>query len=179
MSRGDPLGLLDVFIGGAMDSTSRIVASYQQAYAAAYPDRASSYFEWTQGSAVIAAIQAARSKNKCEPINIVGHSYGGSTAATVSQALKNAGINVNALITIDPVSRGWSRVAGAAGNWVDVNAAPSSSNGFGGDSWAALGGKWGSWPNGQANSYYTAPFHHNESPRLSWRPVGVSQAGMA
>lgn len=160
-----------------MDGTSRIVASYQQAYATAYGDRASSYFEWDQASKVIEAVQAARRRNKCEPINIVGHSYGGSTAASVSRALKAAGIDVNLLVTVDRVSRIWSRGPGAAGTWVNVNAAPSSSNGFSGDSWAAMGGKWGDWPNGKANTYYEAPFHHNEFAKmLEFAPPGGRSA---
>lgn len=115
---------------------------------------------------VIEAVLAARGKNKCEPINIVGHSYGGSTAASVSRALKEAGIDVNLLVTVDPVSRVWSRAPGAAATWVNVNATPSSSNGFTGDAWAALGGKWDDWPNGKANLYYRAPFHHNEFAKM-------------
>jgi RHS repeat-associated protein len=176
-SRVDPAGLFDVFVGGAMDGTSRIVASYQQAYSIAYPGRSSSYFEWDQTNQIIEAVQAARRKNKCEPINLVGHSYGGSTAASVSRALKAAGIDVNLLVTVDPVSRIWSRGAGAAGTWVNVNAAPSSSNGFSGDSWATLGGKWGDWPNGKASSHYGAPFHHNEFGRMfEFAPPGGSSA---
>ncbi|MGM9482954.1 RHS repeat-associated core domain-containing protein [Roseateles sp. NT4] len=177
LSRSDSLGLLDVFVGGAMDGTSRIVASYQEAYAAAYADRASSYFEWDQGNMAIEAILAARLKNKCEPINIIGHSYGGSTAASISRALREAGIDVNLLVTVDPVSRVWSRGAGAAGTWANVNATPSSSNGFTGDAWAALGGKWGDWPKGKANPYYQAPFHHNEfASMLEFVPPGGKSA---
>lgn len=177
LSRSDSLGLLDVFVGGAMDGTSRIVASYRDAYAAAYADRASSYFEWDQGSTAIEAILAARRNNKCEPINIIGHSYGGSTAASISRALKEAGIDVNLLITVDPVGRIWSRGPGAAGTWANVNAAPSSSNGFTGDAWASLGGKWGDWPKGKANPYYEAPFHHNEfGSMLEFVPPGGKSA---
>lgn len=140
LSYSDPRGLLDIFVGGAGDSRSRIVASYQQAYAQANPGRSSLYFEWDQLAQLIEAVRAARERNKCEPINIVGHSYGGSGAASASRDLQAAGVDVNALVTIDPVSRWWSRGPGAAANWVNVNAAPSSSNGFAGDTWASWGG---------------------------------------
>jgi RHS repeat-associated protein len=177
VSRIDSNGLLDVFIGGAMDGTTRIVASYQQAYGLAHSNRSSLYFEWGQASNVIDAVRRARGKNKCEPINIVGHSYGGSTASSVSRKLKAAGIDVNLLVTVDPVSRIWSRGSGAASSWVDINAAPGSSNGFSGDTWAALGGKWGSWPDGKANSYYEAPYHHNEFEDLfEFAPAGGKSA---
>lgn len=162
LTRVDPTGLLDVFIGGAMDGSSGIVSTYQKQYQKSYPERSSRYFEWDQGGEAVDAIKATKGKKKCEPINIIGHSYGGSTAASISRELKAAGINVALLVTIDPVSRIWSRGAGAAEVWVNVNAAPTTSNGFSGDRWAALGGKWDDWPAGIADSYYEAPFHHNQ-----------------
>ena len=158
-----------------MDGRVQIVGSYREDFAKSHGGRSTEYFEWGQSREIIEAIKAAREINKCEPINIVGHSYGGSTAASVSRALKEAGIDVNLLVTIDPVSR--FRGAGAAETWINVNAAPSSSNGFGGDLWATLGGKWNNWPNGKANSHYDAPYNHNDFARmLEFVPNGGKSA---
>jgi pimeloyl-ACP methyl ester carboxylesterase len=132
--------------------------SYQQAYSAAYPDRTSLYFQWTQARQAEQAIRDALKGNPCEPINIVGHSYGGATAANVARDLSNDGIIPDLLITVDPVSYG--KTPGVADVWVDINASPSTTD-FS-DVVANAGHKWGSWPSGSANAYYTAPFHHGD-----------------
>jgi RHS repeat-associated protein len=175
VSFADPSGLLDVFVGGAGDGRSQIVASYQRAFAKAHPTRKSLYFEHDQSDDIIKAVQAAIAANKFEPINIIGHSWGGSTAASVSRDLKAANVDVSLLVTIDPVSR--REIQGAAGRWLNVNAAPSESNGWAGDRWARLGGKWGNWPSGKANSHYDAPYHHNEFGDLfEFSPMGGQSA---
>lgn len=46
--------------------------------------------------------------------------------------------------------------------WIDINARPDSSNGFEGDAWATMGGKWGEWADGKADIYHNTPFHHNQ-----------------
>ena len=158
ISRADPGGLLDVYVGGLFDSTTNIVMSYQQAYSAAYPDRSSLYFQWTQASAIKLAIRNALKRNPCEPINIIGHSYGSATAANVARDLSQDGIIPDLLITVDPVS--YNKTPGVADVWVDINAAPGSAD-FS-DAVAAIGHKWGAWPSGSANSYYTAPYNHGD-----------------
>lgn len=163
INRIDPEGLLDVFIGGANDANSEIVKSYEKEYARINAgQRDSIYFEHSQREEAIKAIQEAKKKNPCEPINIIGHSWGGASAAAVSQELSNQGIQVDLLVTVDPVGREYSRKEGKAKIWQNINATPSSDNGFSGDRWARWGGKWGDWPNGKANYHYDAPYHHNE-----------------
>jgi RHS repeat-associated protein len=178
ISHADPNGLLDVFVGGFGDVNTGIVKDYQRAYSQDHPDRSSLYFQYTQGDQIKQAIRATLKHDPCEPINIVGHSYGGSTAAQVSRELASEGIIPDLLITIDPVSR--HRGTGVADVWIDVNAAPSSSNGIQGDWWAAAGGKWADWPAGSANAYYTAPYNHNDfSDLLEYAPSGGESARQA
>ena len=154
----DPMGLIDIFIGGAADGTTRIVGNYQALYQRNNPERKSIYFEWGQATDILQIIHEIRKNNPCEPINLIGHSYGGSTAASVSQVLTAEGIKVDLLITIDPVSRIWTRERGNAALWVNLNATPAQTNSS--DTIATIGGKWGDWPSDKANIHYDAPFNH-------------------
>jgi pimeloyl-ACP methyl ester carboxylesterase len=158
ISHADPSGLLDVFVGGLSDSTSGIVSTYQKYYAETNPDRSSIYFQWNQGTAIEQAIRDALKQNPCEPINIIGHSYGGATAANVARDLSQNGIIPDLLETVDPVS--YQKTPGVADVWVDINSAPATTDSS--DVVAAIGHKWGNWPSGSANSYYTAPYHHGD-----------------
>ena len=76
----DPLGLYDIFIGGKGDNTSGIVRRYHNDFAKKNPKRWASYFQH-DSDALMDAIRRAKKEKPCEPINIVGHSYGGDTAA--------------------------------------------------------------------------------------------------
>ncbi|HEV2681403.1 MAG TPA: alpha/beta fold hydrolase [Rhodanobacter sp.] len=155
LMRIDPLGLRDIFIGGAGDSSSQIVGSYYAQYHQSHPD--SNYFTWDQQDQILALVN---SLNKNEPINLIGHSYGGDTAARVAQ---KACRQVDMLITIDPVSRfhghDYADIAAHAKLWVDVN-------GTGGSAFqisnfiAGLGGAWNSGPQGFATSYIGADNVH-------------------
>lgn len=95
-------------------------------------------------------------------------SYGGATAANVSEALAHSDVRVDLLITVDPVSRRWSRSdnAGNVDEWVNVYATdhkdPDKHNGRGGDTAAGIGGRWGNWPDGKADTHLEAAANHNE-----------------
>jgi len=163
----DPLGLYDIFIGGFGDSFSGIVRNYRGDFAQEFSDRKTDYFGWGDSAGILQAIRSTRRDNPCEPINLIGHSWGGDTAADVAATLNSEGVGVDKLITIDPVSWPWSRseVVKNVSQWINVSAAPSTSNGFEGDAWAQIGGKW--------NSGYSAPFHHNEfGSMMDWTPPG-------
>jgi pimeloyl-ACP methyl ester carboxylesterase len=168
---------LDVFIGGGGDSVSRIVASYHEAFAAAHPRRMTLYFRRSMRLAALAAIRAAAAAKPGERIHLIGHSYGGAVATWLSRQLARDGIDVDLLVTIDPVSRAWTRLPGVARRWINVNARPPGFNGFDGDAWALLGGKWGDWPRTVGSECYDAPFHHNQfGALLEYRPVDAPGA---
>lgn len=66
IGRVDPLGLIDIYVGGAGDGTTKIVSSWVEKNA-----RGSPYFEWTQGSELSEYISKVPAN---EPINLYGHS---------------------------------------------------------------------------------------------------------
>lgn len=148
LNRIDPDGLRDIFVGGFGDSSSQIVQRYYNNYHANHPD--SAYYQWTQQAAIE---QDINSTPAGDPVNLIGHSYGGDTAAAA--ALHTCG-KVNVLITIDPVSRfhyrGMQNIENAVGTWVDVDAEGGSafqpSNFI-----AGIGGAWDGAPAGIADSY--------------------------
>lgn len=151
LNRVDPDGLRDIFVGGAADASSGIVKGYYDNYSQSHPD--SAYYSWKQLSDIVKDINNTAKNQPGNPINLIGHSYGGDTAAAA--ALQACG-KVNLLITIDPVSRFNSRdlqaLKGSVGTWVDVNAQGGSAFQF--DNFVAgWGGSWDSRPNGIADSY--------------------------
>ncbi|ULU25278.1 RHS repeat-associated core domain-containing protein [Dyella terrae] len=151
LNRIDPDGLRDIFVGGAADGTYHIVESYYDRYHSTHPD--SAYYSWEDLAAIIDDINNTTKNAPGDPINLIGHSYGGDTAAAA--ALKACG-KVNLLITIDPVSRFHFRdmqaIKSSVGTWVDVDAEGGSP--FRLDNFiAGMGGAWNGDPNGIADSY--------------------------
>ncbi len=147
LDRVDPDGLRDIFVGGFGDATSGIVRSYYNNYHQNNPD--SAYYSWTDLNGILQDIANAKPG---DPINLIGHSYGGDTAAKAAmQSCKK----VNLLITIDPVSRhspDLNALAGKVGTWVDVDA--EGNNVFQPSNFiAGIGGGWNDEPNGIADSY--------------------------
>lgn len=171
LNRIDPNGLRDIFVGGFGDSRSQIVQGYYATYHQHHPD--SAYYQWTQQSAIE---QDINSTPAGDPVNLIGHSYGGDTAAAA--ALNTCG-RVNLLITIDPVSRfhyrGMQNIANAVNNWVDVNAqggSPFQPSNF----IAGIGGAWNGSPNGIANTYMQDDLvnHEDFSQMMNASGPGVS-----
>jgi RHS repeat-associated protein len=151
----DPDGRISIFVGGLMDSNSKIVSDYYASYKAT--DSNSRYFEWTQSTDIQKLI---KDQPAGEPINLIGHSYGGSTVADIAASSERRIAN---LITIDPVGAGALDFAAIRKNtdmWVNVNATPKSSD-FS-DFVATMGGKWGNSPQGNADSYITADQNHGK-----------------
>jgi pimeloyl-ACP methyl ester carboxylesterase len=148
LNRIDPNGLRDIFVGGAGDASSGIVQSYYAQYHQTNPD--SAYYSWEDLNAILQDIASAAPN---DPINLIGHSYGGDTAAT---AARKTCRKVNLLITIDPVSHfhnfDMQAIANAVNTWVDVDA--EGNNPF---QWSnlisGLGGAWDNDPAGVANLY--------------------------
>ncbi len=171
----DPAGLAEIWIGGFNDDGSGIVENYYNSYNASYPGISRSYYEWGNTRKIVKYIKKLLKQNKCEQINIIGHSYGGSDATKLAERLLKAGIGVNLLITVDPVSRGWSQPDDLSNvsNWININANPANENAS--DTTAWWGGKWGDWPKNRANIHYKAPYNHeNFRAMMNYQNNGVS-----
>jgi pimeloyl-ACP methyl ester carboxylesterase len=154
--------VLDIFIGGFLDRFSRIVLDYRRAFRQSFPNHTTFYFEHDQCKEVVSAIMTAKTRNAQCSINLIGHSWGAVTAIRAANCLAEEGIIVSKVITIDPVAHRRIRVMSKESSWINVNAAPALSNGWNGDYYATLGGKWADWPRDKATVHYWAPCHHNE-----------------
>jgi len=90
-------------------------------------------------------------------IRVIGHSYGGDTAATVV----SRGHHVDVLVTVDPV--GLSRpsldvVAANSGLWINID---SAGGGFSqANIIAYLGGAWDNAPSRYSNRHYRVKLDH-------------------
>ena len=155
VSASDRLGLYEIFIGGFMDSKFRPVKGY---YEDNFKSRGkSAYFEHDEGDKVIALINRITSECPNEPINVIGHSWGAETAEDVAKALPGV---IDLLVTVDPVSRWWSKgdPRPNVNEWININAGPSNRD-FS-DTVASVGGKWGNWPDGKADAHYSVDASH-------------------
>lgn len=147
LNRIDPDGLRDIFVGGFGDGSSGIVQSYYNNYHQSNPD--SSYYSWDNLNGIL---QDIANTPDGDPINLIGHSYGGDTAA---KAAMLACRKINLLITIDPVSRhrpNLDDLAANVGTWVDVDAEGNNSLQLS-NLISGIGGGWDGAPNGIADSY--------------------------
>jgi RHS repeat-associated protein len=153
LDANDPSGMVYIFVGGAGDSSlSGIVRNYAADFRPLTGQQVI-YRTWDQGSDIQKYIAGLPTG---EPINLIGHSYGGDTAATIAA---NSSRRINMLVTIDPVSQikpNFSAINQNTNMWVSVNATGGSafeqSNLI-----AGLGGAWDSSPQGAATSYISAP----------------------
>lgn len=147
LNRIDPDGLRDIFVGGFGDGSSGIVQSYYNNYHQSNPD--SSYYSWDNLNGIL---QDIANTPDGDPINLIGHSYGGDTAA---KAAMRACRKINLLITIDPVSHhrpNLDDLAANVGTWVDVDAEGNNSLQLS-NLISGIGGGWNGAPNGIADSY--------------------------
>lgn len=151
-----------IFIGGCLDRYSQIVSSYRKSFRLQNPHHTTFCFEHDQPEEIISAVITAKTGTVVTSISLIGHSWGAITAIKVANGLAEKGIIVDQVITIDPVARRRISVGSSSTRWINVNAAPAISNGWNGDYYATLGGKWGDWPRDKATVHYWAPCHHNE-----------------
>ena len=182
-NRMDVNGLLDVFIGGFGDSKHRNVKNYYDRYSEVHRDsRDTRYFEWDDKD-IVNQLIAYKCENPEEAINIVGHSFGGDSAAEVSQELTRAGVAPDLLITVDPVSF-WSPNYIPHPNrggtfWMNINATPSTSDNS--DIVAedlSLGGKWDTLPENQVDLYLEADENHGSFGSLFTSPNFYGATGL-
>ena len=149
------------FIGGAGDSETRIVQDFRDAQTRALGSRASDYFTHDERGRILSSIAAQPAGTR---IVLVGHSWGGDTAAQVAAALGAQGRLVDTLVTVDPVGRGLSegfmrRVRAGSREWINIRAT--------GGNWfdpsnivAALGSPYGRLPERFATQHIEASFAH-------------------
>lgn len=126
----DPDGRRDIYIGGGWDKKSfiggsQIVQSYAEDQKRLHPDRDIQYFSWKEVDNISVAMSKPLAEG--EPLNVIGHSLGGS------QAIRHANDSnamVTNLITIDPVGEQAGNGAKPAntGSWVNVTANPATTD---------------------------------------------------
>ncbi len=165
----DPWGLIDIFIGGAGDATSKVVANYASRHNKAYGN--SVYFPHDADDEILALIDQLPT---CEPINLVGHSWGADTAALVAARSPR---RIDLLVTVDPVSSlavgspfgpSYDDVAQNVDDWVNVNAAPTKRDPS--DDVADLGGKWGEGVKGYPDTYMEVDANHRNFDEMMKAP---------
>lgn len=150
-----------IFVGGAGDSLFKPVEGYFKDFNDANPGSRTEFFSHDQPRAIRRLIEGLPAGTH---ISLVGHSWGGDTAAQVAARLGEDGRRITELMTIDPVGnfRGsdfYSRVLKGTGTWLNVNA-------IGGKWWetsnliAGIGGPYGTSPRGVAQGFIEAPYTH-------------------
>lgn len=163
----------DIFVGGAGDETiGGAVLQYAQNEAQQHRDNVV-YFPWDVNPTAL-----ARYIDSLPPdarINVIGHSYGGDTAANAVAATAKG---VDLLIMIDPVSvirPDMTAVEARAGQWIDVDAEPEGKESKP-DGYAKLGRKWRTLPQGTADVFFSASVHHEQFTRMmsTAGPNGIS-----
>lgn len=160
--KGEPVDRINIFIGGLDDEKHGNVKDspildeiYGNNYYAPYKD------EDDGGNAISHFIETLP---KEKTINLIGHSYGGDTAAKVAKKYPG---RINLLVTIDPTS--WSspdlaKVRKSVKKWINVNA--RLSDGTGGNFLAGIGGSWDKAPEDYAHIFINAPFNHKQFAKM-------------
>jgi pimeloyl-ACP methyl ester carboxylesterase len=157
-------------IGGMGDATHAATRAVHDSL----PPGRSHYFSHLDDGQLF---QAAMARPAGQALVLVGHSWGGETAARVAIRLGRAGREVALLVTVDPVKRvltdGFlAALRECVGVWVNIRAT-------GGEKLdhsnlvAAIGGPWGDRPKAFADRHIDAPFAHREfAALLGFRPPG-------
>lgn len=137
------------WVGGVNDKNTEIVKGVYKKHG----KESDAYFQWWQGRRLAAWV----TQNKHCAITLIGHSYGGNTAASVVAK----GYCVAHLITVDPVGMrrpNFKKVATHCGMWTNYNSVGS------GACWAntvaALGRAYNSAPKHYADFHQNVKLNH-------------------
>lgn len=157
----DPDGRRDIYIGGGWDKKSflggsQIVESYANDQKRVHPNRDIQYFSWKEVDNISDAMSKPLAEG--EPLNVIGHSLGGSQAI---RHANDSNATITNLITIDPVGEQPGNGAKPAntGNWVNVKASPATRDSS--DSVASAGRKlFGTTNSSGATTSQTSTAHH-------------------
>lgn len=159
-----------ILIGGYADETTGgPVIDFEPEFRRQNPGLNISRFAWNQRDEIEAFI---RSQPPGTRIRLVGHSYGGDTAARIAARLGEVGQPVDLLVTMDPASRlnrtglvgsvrteFLDRVRQGARRWINVNATGGSSlepSNF----IAGIGGSWDYAHMGHAHEFRNTRVPH-------------------
>jgi RHS repeat-associated protein len=162
LSRIDPDGKRDIYIGGAADKNrTRIVQDYKASQVRLHPGRDVRYFSYREKKSIAAAINAPRTEG--EPLNVIGHSLGGREA--LRQA-NHTDAKITNLITVDPVgSAGDGTKPSSVQSWTNVHADPSDRNRS--DTVASVGrALFGTTATSGADSNQTVTDSHGDFPSM-------------
>ena len=166
------------FVGWGGNAKSGIVAGFEDSLAlrTELNHRSTSCFANDQRAAIMARIAAEPQETR---IVLVGHSWGGDTAAQVAAALGQQGRPVDTLVTVDPVGRGLSdeyfrRVRAGSREWVNIRAYGAAWDRT--DVIAVASGAYVDDPGGHAIRYIEVPLNHGDfnGPLRSNDPEGIS-----
>ena len=163
--------IVNIFIGGFFDDTAgQIVHNYEKRFEAIHPEASVQYFHWDELSQIEGFL---RNLPQDEAVNLIGHSFGGDTAARIAAE----GIRqLKVLITIDPVTSPHTEAPQVEGKkmvlppptlipqayfegiktnvslWVDVNSTGGSPLEF--SNVIAATADWGETPKGHADRFF-------------------------
>jgi len=157
-ANGNYIDQVNVFVGGFFDQSYGHIVQTSGALNSAIGSNY--YFTYDQQPAITDFINSLPGGTI---VNLIGHSYGGDTAARV--AIENPDA-IDTLITIDPVTTirskpDFNAIANSVSNWVDVSANPQDGTETRGDIAAGIfNGHWGSAPDGIADTFIQADQHH-------------------
>lgn len=159
--------MIDIYVGGLNDDDNNWVSSYQKEYGG----KNSVYYEWSDSDDILAKMKEVCCENPDEPINLIGHSWGGDTVAQIA-ANWDGNCPIGILVTADPVSLwkpDFNKVSENTSYWININANPSNPNAS--DTWVAKpGGKWGEKPKPYADHYYEVDANHENFHDLMKKP---------
>lgn len=149
------------FVGGAGDETmSQNVENEYKAFAAKNPNARVAYFTWDQSEDLADWIKSSNGE-----VAIYAHSYGADTAA----AVVSSGVQVQMLVTVDPVSRfgvgsifgpSYESVRGNTSQWINVYS--TSHQATVGNIISGAGGAWGVSPGNVPHHSIPANDNHED-----------------
>ena len=129
----------DIYIGGGGDAITGIVRGFADRQRDANPGRDIRYFSYSDIGGIDRALREPVQPG--EPLNLIGHSWGGSVAI---ERAATPGVEIDNLITIDPVGAVDQHFElDNVGNWVNVMAEPSAEGREFGDLVASVGRAFG------------------------------------
>lgn len=161
--RGEQVDRVNIFIGGLGDETIGHAVEHSPSLEEVYGDNYYiSFADEDYGNDAISDFIETLPKTR--KINLIGHSYGGDTAAKVAQKYPG---RIDMLVTIDPVSEkrpDFVEVRNNVRKWVNVNAGLSGSTieNF----WAGIGKSWDTLPKDYTHIFINAPFNHEQFTKM-------------